>query len=81
MHKDFSDPSEAQTEAEVERYYRGVEPGDPAVIRETHGRSLRFILTTVEKIVPPRVYLKAAASWGGPAISSATLPECARKSH
>jgi hypothetical protein len=67
MQEEFSDPSEAQTQPEIERYYRNVEPGDPAAIRETQGPSLRFILTTVEAVHPKqgRVYLKKPPSWGG----------------
>jgi hypothetical protein len=46
MQEEFSDPSGAQTQPEIERYYRSVGPGDPAAIRETQGHSFRFILTT-----------------------------------
>ena len=67
MQGEFSDPSEAQTQPEIERYYRSVGPGDPAAIRETQGHSLRLILTTVDAVNPKqgRVYLKKPASWGG----------------
>ena len=67
MQQEFSDPSEAQTQPEIERYYRHVAPGDPAAIRETQGHSLSFILTTIEAVSPKqgRVYLKKPASWGG----------------
>ena len=67
MQQEFSDPSEAQTQPEIERYYRNVAPGDPAAIRETQGHSLSFILTTIEAVNPRqgRVYLKKPASWGG----------------
>jgi hypothetical protein len=52
MQGEFSDPSEAQTQPEIERYYRSVGPGDPAAIRETQGHSLRLILTTVDAVNP-----------------------------
>ncbi|MBQ0819313.1 hypothetical protein KBI52_03580 [Microvirga sp. HBU67558] len=67
MQEEFSDPSGAQPQAEIERYDRNVEPGEPAAIRETEGHSLRFILTAVEVVNPKqgRVYLKKAPSSGG----------------
>jgi hypothetical protein len=70
MHEEFSDPSEAQTQSEIERYYRAVEPGDPAAIRETQGNILQFIMTTVDGISADgrRVFLKTPASWGGVAF-------------
>jgi hypothetical protein len=67
MQEEFSDPSEAQTQPEIERYYRNVGPGDPAAIRETQDDSLQFILTTVDAVSSKRgcVYLKKAPSRGG----------------
>jgi hypothetical protein len=64
MQEDFPDSSGAQTQPEIERYYRSVAPGDPAAIRETQGHSLSFILTTIEAVNPRqgRVYLKKPAS-------------------
>ena len=67
MREELPDPSVAQTQPEIERYYRNVGPGDPAAIRETQGSSLRFILTTVNAVSQRegRVYLKKPPSWGG----------------
>ena len=67
MQEEFPDPSGAQTQPDIERYYRNVGPGDPAAIRETQDHSLRFILTTVDVVDPKqgRIYLKKPASWGG----------------
>lgn len=53
-------PCDSQTPEEIEAYYRNVEVGSPACVRETHGGILNYYLTEVEGLNPKRgrVYLK-----------------------
>jgi hypothetical protein len=70
MQEEFTDLTKAQTQPEIERYYRNAKLGNPAAIRETQGNILQFIMTTIDGISADgrRVYLKTPASWGGVAF-------------
>jgi hypothetical protein len=72
------DPTNTQTAAEVEKYYRNVSPGDVAVIRCTHGGFLEFLVDVVTATKPRigRVYLKQGEAWGGTAYYAKSGKSC-----
>lgn len=65
-----NDPSYGQTKEQIEAYYRNVQIGDVAIIRNTQGGILEFKITTITGTNPKigRVYLAHAAPWGGNAF-------------
>lgn len=60
-------PYNSQTVRQVENYYRGVSPGDPAVIRCTQHNALQYVLTEIPNPKRGRVYVKDGDAWGGTA--------------
>jgi hypothetical protein len=65
-----NDPSADQTPEQITSYYRGVQIGDAAAIRQTQFGYLRFKITTIDGVNTKagRVYLADAADWGGVAF-------------
>src|SRR5258708_1234923 len=65
-----NDPSSDQTPEQITAYYRNVQIGDAAAIRQTQYDSLNFKVTTIEGVNKKsgRVYLSAEADWPGVAF-------------
>jgi hypothetical protein len=63
------DPSGAQTDEQIEQYYRNVSIGDRAAIRSTHHGWLQFKITSIDRLKPKRgrIYVAEGCSWGGSA--------------
>jgi hypothetical protein len=62
------DPSNTQTADPISVHYRNAKVGDIAVIRETYGGFLNFLLTEIDAIKGPRVYLADEPLYGGSAV-------------
>jgi hypothetical protein len=63
------DPSAAQTDKQIEQYYRNASIGDRAAIRSTHYGILQFKITTIDWLNPKlgRIYVVEGCDWGGSA--------------
>lgn len=72
------DPSNGQTQEQISEYYRNANEGDAAIIRETYGNSLRFILAKVTGSNPRlgRVYLDKHTAYGGLAYYTKSGRNC-----
>ncbi len=72
-------PDNRQTPEDVAAYYRGVKPGDVAVLRCTQGNVLEYKLDKISDINSRlgRVYLERGESaWAGRAFYSKTGKSC-----
>jgi hypothetical protein len=59
------DPSETQTDEQIEQHYRNVSIGDRAAIRSTHHGWLQFKITSIDGLKRGRIYVAEGCPWGG----------------